>query len=310
MDHIRKQGNEAEVRNQLSKLPTGLCQTYDRIWGRIAGEFTDDTQKKWALKTLQWVLCAKRPLSPEEILEATALELLDTAMDSTFKPERMASSLEYLIHVCGNFVALDERTGRLHFVHYSVQEYLGRKQEFKSSEQTVAEHCITALGRRRNSRSRDFSKLYDYAAHYWQEHARCWEEIDPRIGDFIQQFLFNNRCFRNWWSVISDCPVHPSVRNMPYRVLAHSNLPIILQYVQQQGSRDWQTDALSISALYGFREVVEICLNQGADVHAIGPYGGSALQCASSNGFEKIVDILLDAGADINQCNSPGNSRF
>lgn len=87
LDYICKQANEIEVRNQLTKLPTGLNKTYNRIWKRIMGEFSDDdTERKWALKTLTWVLRAKRPLSSEEILQATAIELASTK----FEPERMA----------------------------------------------------------------------------------------------------------------------------------------------------------------------------------------------------------------------------
>lgn len=317
LDHIRKQGNEAEVRNQLSKLPAGLNQTYDRIWARVTGEFSDDTEKKWALRTLQWVLLAKRPLSPEEILEATALEPLDTTpqiTDSPFKPERMASSLEYLIRVCGNFVALDERTRRLRFVHYSVQEYLSKKQEFESSERTVAEHCMTALG---IGRVGDSSKFYDYAAHYWQMHARCWDEIDSRLGNLIQRFLLNNQCFLNWREIVSRHSRYDSYLGTPHLSLgtphlslAYFNLPVILQYLHQQGSTYWQTDALCISAGLGYSKVVEICLASGADVHATGPSGRSSLQCASYGGFANVVDILLTAGANINYRNLRSESLF
>lgn len=95
---------------------------------------SNNTERKWALKTLQWVFRAKRPLTPEELLEAIALEDLDTK----FRPERMASSLEYLIQVCGNLVVIYVPTKCLRFVHYSVQGYLDRKQKFESSEDHVA----------------------------------------------------------------------------------------------------------------------------------------------------------------------------
>lgn len=129
-------------------MPIGLTGTYERIWNRITSGTSHPTQRKWALKTLKLILFAKRPLSPQEILEATSLD----PMDTTFAVGRMVSSIDYLIDACGNFVALDFYTSRVRFVHYSVQEFLGSKLEFHSSESMITEACFITLGQEHGGR--------------------------------------------------------------------------------------------------------------------------------------------------------------
>ncbi|KAL0631347.1 hypothetical protein Q9L58_009793 [Maublancomyces gigas] len=305
LDYICKQANEIEVRNQLTKLPTGLNKTYNRIWKRIMGEFSDDdTERKWALKTLTWVLRAKRPLSSEEILQATAIELANTK----FEPERMASSLNYLIQVCGNFVALDVQTDSVRFVHYSVQEFLDRKPEFDSSEDIVTQACFTVLG---NGNGTTSGQFYSYASEYWEKHSRCWQEIDNQRGSLIQRFLFNGPSFADWnthrqWQ-------HPL--DTPYKAVSYFNLPVILNYLQQHGSHHDrfildQSEPLALSVRWGFVAVVELLLTAGADSNFWHADDQSALGEAAENGSKELMELLFSFGADITVRNLSGRSTL
>ncbi|SCV35431.1 related to ankyrin [Fusarium fujikuroi] len=65
--------------------------------------------------------------------------------------------------------------------------------------------------------------------------------------------------------------------------------------------------SLSIALARGYKEIVEILLDrganinaEGADINAEGGYYGNALQAASAEGYKEIVQMLLDRGADIN----------
>lgn len=317
LDYICKQGNEEEVRAQLTKLPRGLDRTYDRIWERIND--TDDTERKWALKTLMWVLRTKEPLKPEEILEATALEPFDTAFDKN----RMTSSLEYLVQVCGHFIALDVATNRLRFVHYSVQEFLGKKEEFRSAEDHLAEVCLTILSHEKttppqphwnDSRSLSGSSwyLYRYATRNWASHCKPWEAIDDRRGSLLRQFLFNKICLNNWAS-------EKYRRASPYEVASYFDLPVILEYLLQRGLHDddlavSQSRALIIAVSRGYTAVVKVLLKGGTDTNALSftrlstnywrHYYGEveepqfALEVATQVGNEELVELLLGAGAD------------
>ena len=51
----------------------------------------------------------------------------------------------------------------------------------------------------------------------------------------------------------------------------------------------------------GFKDVVELLLNEGADVHANNDY---ALCCAATNGHKDVVELLLNEGVDVHVSNA------
>ncbi|OQE13833.1 hypothetical protein PENFLA_c043G02908 [Penicillium flavigenum] len=59
-------------------------------------------------------------------------------------------------------------------------------------------------------------------------------------------------------------------------------------------------NALQAASWRGYKEIVKLLLDNGADVNAQGGEYGNALQAASSIGHEEIAKLLLDNGADVN----------
>ncbi|KAL5331257.1 hypothetical protein ACEPPN_000786 [Leptodophora sp. 'Broadleaf-Isolate-01'] len=57
---------------------------------------------------------------------------------------------------------------------------------------------------------------------------------------------------------------------------------------------------LYVLSFHGYGELVNVLLERGTDVNAVGGVYGSALQAASAEGNEAIVSILLEKGADVN----------
>jgi ankyrin repeat protein len=57
---------------------------------------------------------------------------------------------------------------------------------------------------------------------------------------------------------------------------------------------------LYVVSVHGYDRLVHILLCNGADVNGLGGEYGNALQAASVGGHEKVVRLLLDKGADIN----------
>lgn len=309
LEHICNQGNEAEVRAQLQKLPRSLNKTYDRIWTKITVQF-DDTERKWALKVLKWVLCALEPLKPSTMIEATAVEPLDEFFDR----KKMASSVEYLIGVCGGFVALDEKTDVLRFVHYSVQEFL--KKKLSSAGDLVAGVCLTVLGFTKDvfpSRN----DIYGYATFNWQEHVRGWREIDDHRDALLRKF-FVPSCFVEWenrrrrsrsgqgnkWSFLFHSGTIGNNFSTPDQAVSYFNLPVLVQYLKKNSqSKEFDLQiprSLCIAAHQGHVDVVRLLLEFRTDVNARLGHWGTALQTAAAGGNDKVIELLLGAGADPN----------
>jgi ankyrin repeat protein len=57
---------------------------------------------------------------------------------------------------------------------------------------------------------------------------------------------------------------------------------------------------LSFAAELGHKEMIQLLLDQGADVNESGGFFGNALQTASKNGHLTVVQLLLNHGADVN----------
>lgn len=101
------------------------------------------------MKVLKWVSFATRPLHIEEIKEAVAFGLSDTAWDGEKVPQE-----DFIIGCCANLVILDPADRCVHFAHSSVKIYLGKHRETFDSAYPIneeqgqlqcGEFCITYL---------------------------------------------------------------------------------------------------------------------------------------------------------------------
>uniref|UniRef100_A0A093VRU7 Ankyrin repeat and KH domain-containing protein mask n=2 Tax=Talaromyces marneffei PM1 TaxID=1077442 RepID=A0A093VRU7_TALMA len=104
---------DAEIRLALSQLPKDLEETYQYCIQRI------NLQDNRTVKVLKWVRFAARPLHIEELKEAVAFDILDSA----WNPERIPQQ-DFIIGCCANLVILDPMDHCVRFAHSSVKQYL------------------------------------------------------------------------------------------------------------------------------------------------------------------------------------------
>lgn len=76
------------------------------------------------LKTMMWILCARRPLRIDELQEAVAFDSHDKSWDIDKIPDG-----DKLIRSCHGLVVRDVESGRVHLAHHTVQQYLISPQE-------------------------------------------------------------------------------------------------------------------------------------------------------------------------------------
>ena len=98
-----------------------------------------------AVKALQWVFCAFKPLTIDDLAQAVALDSdgnTDTVVTATF-----------LLQICGSFIIVTN-SGSVKFAHRSVKEYLmrdllpgsqGFEFSFSNAHAQVAETCLLLL---------------------------------------------------------------------------------------------------------------------------------------------------------------------
>ena len=80
----------------------------------------------------------------------------------------------------------------------------------------------------------------------------------------------------------------------PVRKLIQANPKLVNARLDAGGHR-----ALHLASLYGFRKIVKLLLDAGAEPRARNRYGDTAVHDAILNNHKPVVELLLAAGADL-----------
>jgi hypothetical protein len=155
----------------------------------------------------------------------------------------------------------------------------------------------------------------------WIDFGSHWyDEINlPRILKDQLKWIFHSRpqqplfvacCFSFLWIFpkleeigYADWSIRAHDDKSVLEIIAEQNQPDIFKYLLSRDSRPSQPP-LCLAAEFGFKDVVEDLLNNGADVNSLkgvewGPKP-TALQLADHGGHKDIVELLLDRGASWN----------
>lgn len=145
LDEICEAMDESRIRELILELPEDLAETYRR---KIVGHHE---RKSVAQRVLRWLVCAKRPLSVEELKEAVAFKTTDKFWDASKIP---TDGLK-LIRACGNLVTLDEDGKTFRLIRYTVHEFLVSEPKdaslekfhfsFSDADREVGEICVSYL---------------------------------------------------------------------------------------------------------------------------------------------------------------------
>jgi ankyrin repeat protein len=235
---------------------------------------------------------------------------------------------EDIVSVCAGLVVVDQESALIRLVHYTTQEFFERigNAWVPDSQLHIARTCLTylcfdAFQSGSCTADKEYEKrlqehqLLDYAAKYWGEHARA---VEVDVADQVCTFLNSTslscavQVLRVTAVTAYKCRGYSRVypTTTPLHELAHFGLVTIAGQLASAASgllisvvnaRNSHGDTpLSMAAVQGHCEAVNMLLDKGADVNAQGGDYGNALQAASSRGHEVVVKILLDKGADVN----------
>ncbi|KAI5841639.1 hypothetical protein BZA05DRAFT_380351 [Tricharina praecox] len=319
LDYISRMRNDKSIKQALNSLPPGLNETYDRILARIL-----DTDRAIAMRIFNWLTCSQRPLLVAEVVEAISIELGSRSLDR----DTLLNDPEDLLDVCGSLLEIDHDAGTVVLGHFSVKEYLtslglrnGKYSEYfvdvRLTNFCLAKLCVTYLcfedfasgpcekTAQYEERCQSHS-LYQYAAHYWPEHAKEHGDIDDEPFLSIMEHFFlgpgMDGNFEAWMQAH-----HTSYR----------------EHTQYLTSDRGPGNRLVYAARFGLYSTVLMMLSKGHDPNTICEYKGrkervtrvreghcgTPLIAAVESGNIKVVELLLSRGADVNTvAGNPGSA--
>ncbi|RFU34097.1 hypothetical protein B7463_g2206, partial [Scytalidium lignicola] len=116
LDSLCDCDSDASIQEALENLPQSLTETYERLLGKI-----QNFQRRILVRhMMQWITCARRNLSIDELLEGVAFTIDDDHWDSAKIPIDPGR----LIRASGNLLVIDDEDRSVQLAHYTVQQFL------------------------------------------------------------------------------------------------------------------------------------------------------------------------------------------
>ncbi|KAF5542400.1 ankyrin repeat [Fusarium napiforme] len=292
--------------NSLSCGPKAYDIAYKKAMERIAGQ--DQDSKELATQVLLWTTCARRVLKTSELQHALAVEENDLELNVENIPQ-----IDDMVSVCSGLVTVDDKSGVIRLVHYTLQEFLERTRDqwFPFSESEITKACIRYLSfdvfkggfcksRKEYEELLACNPFYGYASHNWGHHARMasmdgeqviidFLEVTAKSLASVQEInAFNHEAWGRIKSIATE--VHTAAYfGLPITVLALLEKGHL---ADSKGIFGWTP--LSYAARHGHEEVVRLLIaREDVDPNSTEGMYGATLSWAAKNGYAAIVKFLL-----------------
>lgn len=308
------------MKGKLRKLPPSLEGTYEEIFGEQIGT-GQENDKLLAHAAMKWIMCSTRPLSPDELVEASNVGLPTSSSNA---------DINTILEACHSLVVIDREANVVRFAHTSVHEFLQRKGwDSIQTNAVAAGACLSTIVNvlHPHSSSTPHTPFVLYSIYYWPHHAQLCDDgknIHIQLKSFLGTLETPAQSFLNWLTFIGNKPhqeYEPEISwypNLKANLDADppSILPAICYFGLQCILRDYLDSAqvidinkrnklglslLSLASGAGHEKIVRILIDRGAVVNQPGGTYGYALHYASALGQERTVRVLLEKGADIHR---------
>ncbi|KAL7817007.1 hypothetical protein V8C44DRAFT_347958 [Trichoderma aethiopicum] len=310
VDSLKGKTSMAEVKSAIERLrnrkheglgqdgrQTVLEQAYDEAMDRIDRQ--SPAQRRLGRRALEWITCAKRPLTRLELQHALALSPGGT----TFDAENLRE-VDFIISVCAGLVTIDEETNVVRLVHYTTQEYFDRRQLFPDAETKIGVLCCNYLSNIALSGIyRQSGGVYKYAGENWGHHARLMPEI-PRS---IQDFLTCQTRIRAAAQALN----HGGDRWNGLHLAAFFGICKAIHFLSNKRRDLTLRDRISRTPLtYAVEnrhhDMVRLLVEKGASTDIDSGSDRTALYYAIKNHDEPMVRLLVEMSADVSRLDSAG----
>jgi hypothetical protein len=255
------------------------------------------TNEFYALRLLQCLTVAKRPLRVEELAEILALDFgAEGGLPELKENWRSKDQQDAVLSMCSSLIVVvpDDGWQIVQFSHFSVKEFLTCDRLAtpsldiphlhilpEAAHTVVAKACLGILLRSEDAYA-NFDKcspLTYYAAQYWMDHAR-FKKVWTHVEDGIRHLFDPAKPYLKSW--LNYSRIYDSRFFAGYDLSKHCG------------------SLLYYASLCGFRDLAAHCISENPQ-HVTGPFGRNPtpLVAALHRGHLDIADLLYQAGADL-----------
>lgn len=281
INQLRRLDHEKDILERLAKLPGGLEKAYEEIYGRILDRPAHSRTQ--ALRALEWVICAKKPLSDQQLREAVCVDIDNDSVNFQDAPTQ-----DDVLGWCANLLYLDKQQDPPLWrpSHFSVVEYLESTWPMPNVHCSITVANLTLLLEVEHTHRRN--DIREYALYNWLQHVKAHEgaefEIEQPLHKSLSQklkrFIGSPQEFGDSWE--QPRFNYGDEYQTPLFFACYHGLFYVL--------RDWWAQEGKISSF----------LSGDIDVPKPGWKGPSALILAVLGGSKEICSLLIDQGADVN----------
>ncbi|KAI0444158.1 hypothetical protein F4803DRAFT_561045 [Xylaria telfairii] len=274
------------VRKALENLVTG-SDAYEHAYNGAMERINEQPQEEanLAKRVLSWITFAKRPLATKELQHALSVKVGTSGIhEDDLLRVNMAS-------MCAGLVTIDKETSIIRLVHYTTQHYFEKSfgRWFPNPHLDITKTCIAYLSFQvfesgvvsyfERALRLVANPFYEYACVYWGYHAR----LNPTTCEDILPFLQRQSCVEAAAQIL-----YAQKRN---------HKPVVQLLTP-----------LHYAIFGGEKEIVQLLLQNKANIEATNKFGKTPLHYAVSRGEKEIVQLLLQNKASVEVTDKVGKT--
>ena len=301
-------------RERLNKMTDGLGleDVYSAMIERIKAQGGD--KSRLGMGALMWICHAVRPLRPEELCHALAIELGSKNFNAANAP-----SISTLVSCCQGLITVDKEGSTVRLIHFTLKEYLSAHPDiFSRPHSAMAEICLTYLNSQEvkaftvNSyldATAEVTSLLGYCSLHWGVHAKrelsnCARSLALELlreydGHISAKFLLGRLWYQDLESF--DANYGPSLTFSGLHCASFFGIvdlvaALIKMKCYDTNKGDFRgSTPLTLAACNGHEKMVKILLER-EEVNPDKPDedGKTPLSYAANYGHEEVIKILLE----------------
>ncbi|KAG7290327.1 hypothetical protein NEMBOFW57_000327 [Staphylotrichum longicolle] len=298
----------------LEDLELGIVELHtdlDAVYAKALGQIQH--QAKWkrdlAIKVLNWLVYAERPLSLDELIHALGVNEADNELHR----DRLLTEQDITL-ACAGIVLADPDRRTVSLTHHTAVEYLRNSGILQESQSYLATTCLVYICfddfsaalhnlEERDDRLKQYPFLR-YAVDYWGNHVA--RGVRDAVSQLAWNFLTNTKKLESAFQVMSGFPFRQESDVTGLHIAAYFGLTALVQegfrnrgqlFAINAATRSGET-ALHWAARYRQTRFLQLLVDEDADLNLtdnIRSRNQSALHRAVANRDADSVKVLLES---------------